>query len=111
MNAILRSIMYVCCVAMIACQSDKCLRLCTRLSNELGSCQQDWNTEWQYLDASSRSSFDESCQILWTEQSSQLEWRERVEAEDQCDAVLEEFNLGSFDCDVLRTLFFYAPQP
>ena len=110
MNSIIRLVLcLLSSVVLLGCQSDRCLRLCTRLSNELGSCQQQWNTEWQYLDASSRNSFEESCQTLWTEQSSQLEWRERVEAEEQCEGVLEEFTFGDLDCDSLRTLFFYDP--
>ena len=95
---------------MTACQSDSCARLCTRLSDELASCRSQWNIEWDYLDASSAGTFEESCQTLWSEQSGDLEWRQRVEVEEQCSATIDAFASGSMDCDVLRRIYFYDPN-
>ena len=92
-----------------ACQSDQCARLCTRLSEELDACADEWNIDWAYLDASSPSAFEESCQTLWSVQRSDLEWRQRVEVEDQCNATIDIFNDGQIDCDALRQIYFYDP--
>ncbi len=93
-----------------ACQSDECLLLCTELSQRLNQCQREWNTDWQYLDASSALGFETVCQDTWTQRTDDLEWRQRVEAEEQCDAVRTEISLGSVECADLQMLYFYDPQ-
>jgi len=92
------------------CQNDECVRLCTALSQQLDECQDEWNTNWQYMDASSAFAFEAVCQDNWTQQAADLEWRQRVEAESQCDAVLTEVSAGDIECIDLQVLYFYDPQ-
>lgn len=89
------------------CQSDACARLCTRVTQEVDRCLDDWNVDWTYLDATSATAFEESCQTLWTEESRDFEWRHREEVADQCSTTIDSFNAGEMDCDVLRRLYFY----
>ena len=102
-----RLLLFVFVWILSGCQSDACVRLCTRVTLEVDSCLDEWNVDWAYLDANSASAFEESCQTLWTEQSREFEWRQREEVADQCSTTIDSFNRGEMDCDVLRRLYFY----
>ena len=39
-----------------------------------------------------------------------LEWRERVEAESQCDDVLTQLTNNEIECVDLQLLYFYDPK-
>jgi len=62
------------------------------------------------MDASSAFAFEAVCQDTWTQQVADLEWRQRVEAESQCDAVLTEVSAGDIECIDFQVLYFYDPQ-
>lgn len=94
----------------VGCQSDECIRLCTAVSAQLNTCQNEWNTDWRYLDASSSTAFENVCQDNWSESIANLEWRERVEAESQCDAVLTQLTNNEIECVDLQLLYFYDPK-
>ena len=94
----------------VGCQSDECIRLCTAISAQLDTCQNEWNTDWRYLDASSATVFEDVCQDTWSESISNLEWRERVEAESQCDEVLIQLTDNEIECVDLQLLYFYDPK-
>ena len=92
------------------CQSDECIRLCTAIGDQLDTCQNEWNTDWRYLDASSAAAFANVCQDTWSESITNLEWRERVEAESQCDEVLTQLSNNEIECVDLQLLYFYDPK-
>jgi hypothetical protein len=92
------------------CQSDECIRLCTAASRQLDTCQEDWNIDWRYLDAYSATAFENVCQESWSEAITNYEWRERVEAEAQCDEVLTQVNSNEIECVDLQVLYFFDPQ-
>ncbi len=92
------------------CQSDDCLQLCTDISRRVNLCQASWNTDWQYLDASTATAFEEVCQNSWSQQTIDMEWRERVEAEEECQAVSTQLVNGEIECVDLQLLYFYDPQ-
>ena len=92
------------------CQSDECIRLCTAISTQLDGCQDEWNTDWRYLDASSAVAFENVCQETWSDSTTNLEWRERVEAESQCDQVLTQLLNSEIECVDLQLLYFYDPK-
>ena len=92
------------------CQSDECIRLCTAISAQLDTCQNEWNTDWRYLDASSATAFENVCQDTWSDTITTLEWRERVEAESQCDQVLTQMTNNEIKCVDLQLLYFYDPK-
>lgn len=94
----------------VGCQSDECIRLCTAISTQLDTCQNQWNTDWRYLDASSAAAFENVCQDIWSESIANLEWRERVEAESQCDEVLTQLTNNDIECVDLQLLYFYDPK-
>jgi len=92
------------------CQSDDCLQLCTDISRRMNVCQSSWNTDWQYLDASTATAFEKVCQDSWSQQTTDMEWRERVEAEEECEAVSAQLVSGEIECIDLQLLYFYEPQ-
>ena len=94
----------------LGCQSDECIRLCTAISAQLDGCQNEWNTDWRYLDASSATAFENVCQDTWSDSTTNLEWRERVEAESQCDQVLTQILNNEIECVDLQLLYFYDPK-
>ena len=94
----------------VGCQSDECIRLCTAISTQLDTCQNEWNTDWRYLDASSATAFENVCQDTWSESIANLEWRERVEAESQCDEVLTQLTNNEIECVDLQLLYFFDPK-
>ena len=98
------------CIMGVGCQSDECIRLCTAISTQLDSCQNEWNTDWRYLDASSATAFQNVCQDSWSDSITTLEWRERVEAESQCDEVLTQLANNEIECVDLQLLYFYDPK-
>ena len=94
----------------MGCQSDECIRLCTSISAQLDNCQNEWNTDWRYLDASSSTAFENVCQDTWSDSITTLEWRERVEAESQCNEVLTQLSNNEIECVDLQLLYFYDPK-
>ena len=95
--------------AVVACQSDECVRLCTQVSNRIAQCKTDWSIEWAYLDGNSTADFANTCTENWDIQSSELEWRAIEEAHQQCGFVLESLNNDEIDCNQLRAMYFYNP--
>lgn len=104
------SLLTVCVLLGNGCQSDECIRLCTAISDQLDTCQNEWNSSWKYLDAASATAFENVCQQNWSDNTTNLEWRERVEAEAQCDEVLTQLSNNEIECVDLQLLYFYDPQ-
>lgn len=69
----------------------------------------DWGVTWRDLGYTSRTSFQESCESNWNQQSAEMEPRQVEVAQDSCDATEELLTTPGSDptinCDILRVLY------
>ena len=96
-------------VLVTGCQTDKCIVLCSRMEEQVRTCIEEWPTEWEHLNASSAAEFQESCQNEWTARSTDMELRERQQAQDQCQETIKSLEAREDPCNLLRTIYFYSP--
>ncbi len=92
----------------VGCSPDPCTELCKDTTMALGVCMSDWSLDWEDFDAADREDFQERCTNRWGEVRSNLVARELEDARGQCreaKAALEDAQLESEDCDLLRATY------
>jgi hypothetical protein len=91
--------------AMSGCASDPCITACGDVARAIDACRVTWGTTWEDFGAESRAAYRTACENDWNSTRADLEVRQITDAEDQCQAAVDE--LADADCDELRALYLF----